>query len=49
MFIYSSEGLLFYYLLCYDVKWKVNIFIPFHGGYQIKNLDVAAHEARLWS
>ena len=48
IFLHSSEVLLFYYFFCYDVEWKVNIFIPFHGGSQIIIIDVEAHAAHLW-
>ena len=49
IFLHTYEVVLFYYLLWYDVEYQANIFIPFHGGPQIKILDVAANEARLWS
>ena len=48
-FFHSSEVVLLYYFLWYDVEWKADILITFHGGDQIKIIDVEAHEARLWS
>ena len=48
IFLHSYEVVFFHYLLRYDVDWKTNILIEFHGGAKIKILDVAAYEERLW-
>ena len=49
IFLHISEVVLFYYLFRYDIECQEDIFIPFHGGYQIIIIDVSAHEAHLWS